>query len=106
MQATPARSSEPTSGKRPGRSLILRQNHSDRERMEALVVEFADGELTPGQLRAANERLRVRLAGLEARIADTGRVDVLAPLVLADDVRAAWEEVPRDQQRDRGRSWW
>lgn len=62
-----------------------------RARMDSLAVEFADGELTASQLRAASERLRSRLAAVEAEMADAGRADVLGPLVTADDVRAGWD---------------
>lgn len=52
---------------------------------------------------SAGERLakvrRAELAGAEARMADSGRIDVLGPLVLAGDVRAVWAVLDPDSQR-------
>jgi DNA invertase Pin-like site-specific DNA recombinase len=70
-----------------------------RTRLDALAVEFADGALTASQLRAATERLREKLADVEARMADAGRIDVLGPLVTADDVRAAWDGLSDARRR-------
>ncbi|WP_084815908.1 recombinase family protein [Frondihabitans sp. Leaf304] len=68
-----------------------------RERLDILALDFADGTLTSGQLRTATERLRSRLSAIEAELADAGRVDLLGPLVGADDVAASWAAltVPR-----------
>ncbi|MCM3778977.1 recombinase family protein [Microbacterium hydrocarbonoxydans] len=51
-----------------------------RVRREALGVEFADGNLTAEQVRAATERLNVQITDLEARLADSGRARVLGDL--------------------------
>lgn len=50
-----------------------------RGRLDALAMEFADGELTASQLRVATDRLRAELAEIEAQIADAGRLDLLGP---------------------------
>lgn len=70
-----------------------------RERLESLAVEFADGELTPGQLRAATERLRSRLAAVETELASSVRVDVLGPLVGAQRAADAWEALDIPHRR-------
>ncbi len=70
-----------------------------RTRLDALAVDFADGELTASQLRTATERLRDKLAGVETRMADAGRVDVLGPLVSVADVRAAWDSLSNARRR-------
>jgi site-specific DNA recombinase len=70
-----------------------------RGRLDALAGEFADGTLTASQLRIATERLRARLAALEAQIADAGRVDLLGSVVQADDVQAAWNGLSTDRRR-------
>jgi site-specific DNA recombinase len=70
-----------------------------RVRLDTLAVEFADGALTPSQLRAATGRMRSQLAEIEARMADAGRVGALAPLVLADDVQVAWDGLSTARQR-------
>lgn len=96
---------------RPGASkLIRKENHPDREaldaeatglreRLDALAVDFADGSLTASQLRAATGRMRDRLAEIDKEMADAGRVDVLGPLVGAEDVRAAWDALGTSRKR-------
>ena len=92
------------------RELLANQSHPDagalhdeangaRARLDALAVDFADGELTSSQLRAATGRLRERLGELEDQLADAGRVDILGPLIAADDVAAAWKSTPLARQR-------
>lgn len=70
-----------------------------RERLDTLAIDFADGSLTAGQLRTATERLRAKLSDLENQMADSARVDVLGPLVGADDVAAAWRELSTPAKR-------
>lgn len=61
-----------------------------RLRRDDLTKDYADGVLDRDQMRAANERLRVQIADLEAQIAEAGQTDVVSPLVLAEDDDAAW----------------
>ena len=70
-----------------------------RERLDGVAVEFADGSLTAAQLRTITERLRERIAGLEMAMADAGRVDLLGPVVSADDIQAAWDRLPLGHRR-------
>jgi hypothetical protein len=70
-----------------------------RLRLDQLATEFADGVLTASQLRTATDRTRSNLAAVEAQMADAGRVDVLGPLVSADDVRAVWSALGVARQR-------
>jgi DNA invertase Pin-like site-specific DNA recombinase len=70
-----------------------------RIRLDQLAEQFADGALSASQLRAGTERLRTRLADLEARMVHIDRAPLLADLVTAQDVRAAWEGVGLDRQR-------
>jgi site-specific DNA recombinase len=70
-----------------------------RTRLDQLATEFADGVLTSSQLRTATSRARSKLAAAESRMADAGRTDVLGPLVLAKDVRAAWAKLGTERQR-------
>lgn len=51
-----------------------------RVRREALGVEFADGNLTAEQVRAATERLTGQIGELESRLADSGRARMLGDL--------------------------
>jgi len=68
-------------------------------KLDALAVELADDGLTLGQFRTATDRLRERRAQIEAKIADAGRVDVLGPLLAADDAAEAWGVLDMDRRR-------
>lgn len=70
-----------------------------RSRLESTAVEFADGVVTPAQLRAITGRIRARMAEIEANLADAGRVDVLGPLVTASDVREVWDGLTLERRR-------
>lgn len=70
-----------------------------QKRLEQVAVEFADGELTGGQLRAITERLRSQIAQIDAELADAGRVSVLGPLIGAKDIVAVWRGLGTDRQR-------
>jgi site-specific DNA recombinase len=70
-----------------------------RARLDTLAVEFADGALTPSQVRTATDRVRAKLAEVEGRLADAGRVSVLGPLIGAADVDKIWQDLALDEQR-------
>ncbi|GAA1276889.1 recombinase family protein [Arthrobacter pascens] len=70
-----------------------------RQRLNSLATDFADGELTAQQLRAATARINEKLAAAEHAMADAGRVDVLGPLIKTKDVRAAWDTLRTSQRR-------
>lgn len=83
----------------PDAELLRGQAQALRSRLDTLAVEFADGTLTGGQLRVATERLRSRLADVEAAQAHASRVPVLVDLVGVADVAKAWESLPFDRKR-------
>lgn len=70
-----------------------------RERLTALATDFAEGELTSQQLRAASTRINEKLAAAEDAMADAGRVDLLGPLIRAENVRNEWDKLRSSQQR-------
>jgi DNA invertase Pin-like site-specific DNA recombinase len=70
-----------------------------RLRLDQLADAFADGTATHSQFRSGTERLRTRLADLEARMVHVDRAPLLADLVTAGDVRKAWEGIGLDRQR-------
>lgn len=78
---------------------IRQDAQAARARLDALAVDYADGSLTGGQLRTATARLRERIAGLEAQLADAGRLDVLGSLVGSADIAAAWANLSLPRQR-------
>jgi DNA invertase Pin-like site-specific DNA recombinase len=70
-----------------------------RMRLDQLAEDFADGIITRDQFLAGTERLRARLADLEARMVHVDRAPLLADLVTASDVRKVWEHLSLDRQR-------
>jgi uncharacterized protein involved in exopolysaccharide biosynthesis len=70
-----------------------------RRRIDALADEYAADTITLAQLTRATERLRARMAEIEARMADTARVDILGSLAGAEDARAVWERLDIDRKR-------
>lgn len=70
-----------------------------RRRLDALAVDFADGELTGSQLRVATERIRSQLSDVDGQLADAGRTNVLGDLVGSEDVAAVWDGLALDRQR-------
>jgi site-specific DNA recombinase len=70
-----------------------------RARRDGLATLLADGVLTEMAVRREATRLAERLAQLEHDQADAGRVNVLGPLLAADDKREAWEALGTDRQR-------
>ncbi|GIH51933.1 Site-specific DNA recombinase [Microbispora rosea] len=85
--------------KRPDTGALRAEAVALRERLENLAIDYADGTLTKSQMRTANERLTMKLNVIESQLADAGRVDVLGPLVKADDVAAVWETLGTARQR-------
>jgi site-specific DNA recombinase len=84
---------------RPDVGKLREDAQSLRARLDAVALDFADGVITSSQLRVITQRLRERLAAVEAAMADTARVDVLGPLVMAENARSSWDEMPTSRQR-------
>jgi site-specific DNA recombinase len=73
-----------------------------RARLDGLARDYADGVLDRTQMRTASDRVRERLSSVDDQLAELGRVDILAPLVLADDeaaTLAAWNGYPVPTRR-------
>jgi hypothetical protein len=71
-----------------------------RRRMDGLAEAYAAGDIDAYQLRAGSRRLRGRLDVIEDELAAMGRRPTLGRLMAAEDVRAAWEELSMDGQRE------
>jgi site-specific DNA recombinase len=84
---------------RPDLDALRTEAAGIRSRLDSLAVDFADGELTTSQLRAATDRGRARLAEVEAEMADAGRADVLGPLINGEDTQAAWDALTPPRRR-------
>ena len=67
-----------------------------RRRLDILASDLDIDERT---LARRDRALRAKLADLESRLADAGRVDVLGPLVAAGDVGKIWDALDVDRRR-------
>lgn len=70
-----------------------------RKRRQSLVGLVMDGTFTDTEVRERAAQMATQIAAVEARIGDAGRVDVLGPLVNAENVHAAWDALDVDRQR-------
>ncbi len=70
-----------------------------RDRLARLGSLFALGQIDEADLTGGRAKGEARLAEIEAQLADLGRESVLAPLVAAQDVAAAWEALGTDRKR-------
>jgi site-specific DNA recombinase len=68
-------------------------------RLTAAAAQFADGDITDGQLRVITRRLRARIAELDTRLAAAPGTGALLTLVTAADLEAAWDTLTVSQQR-------
>jgi DNA invertase Pin-like site-specific DNA recombinase len=84
---------------RPDVDALRTEANALRARLESVAAEFAEGELTTAQLRVINEKIGTKLAAIESRMAEAGRLSVLGPLVRAEDVRGVWESLDLDRRR-------
>jgi site-specific DNA recombinase len=84
---------------RPDAAALRREAKVIRRRLDGLARLLADDVLTEAGVRQESARLRGQLAVVEGKQADAGRVNVLGPLVAAEDVRAEWEAMDVDRQR-------
>jgi hypothetical protein len=84
---------------RPDMAELRGEADTLRMRLEQLAEAFSDGALTASQLRAGTERLRARLADLDAQMVHVDRAPLLADLVTSGDVRKAWQGIGLDRQR-------
>jgi DNA invertase Pin-like site-specific DNA recombinase len=70
-----------------------------RQRLDRLGPLFALGEISEVDLKGGRREGEIRLAEIEAELADLGRESVLAPLVAARNMAAAWEGLGTDRRR-------
>lgn len=87
------------SGDRPDAAALTREAAVLRRRLNTLAAALADEDITRDQHRQQAGRLRARLAEVEAEQADAGRVDILGPLIHAEDVAATWAALDTARQR-------
>jgi site-specific DNA recombinase len=85
---------------RPDVDALRSQAQVLRARLEEIAREFADDATMPvAMVRTMTERIQVKLADIEAQMADAGKVSVLGGLIGADDVRPVWDGLDIDRRR-------
>ncbi len=86
-------------GDRPDVAELRDEAAALRTRLDALAIEFADGDLTASQLRVATDRIKARLAGIESRMGDANASRVFQGLIGAADPRAVFDASTLDRRR-------
>lgn len=85
--------------KAPKYSELSKQADTLRRRLDSLAVEFADGDLTASQLRAATDRMQGKIADIEQSMAKRSTSAALAPLAGSTDIRKTWESLSIARRR-------
>ncbi|MFD2078059.1 Site-specific DNA recombinase [Actinopolymorpha cephalotaxi] len=84
---------------RPDTAALRTEAESLRVRIRGLGDLVEDGSMSPGEYKERKARLTQKLAEAEAGMQDFDRSPLLAGLVHADDVHAAFDALGLDQQR-------
>lgn len=89
----------PSAEEGPDLDVIRAEQLAKREQLRGLARDLMDGVLDREQVKEAGDHLRARLAELEHIVAEAGQVDVVAPLVAADDPGKVWDSYLTSTQR-------
>lgn len=92
------------------RELLVDRDRPDlgalRLRQKALLARadeqaelFAEGVLSKAQVAASSRKIAAQLAEVDTALTDAAKVDVLGPIVNADDPAAAWFGLDLDRKR-------
>ena len=86
---------------RPDLDALYAQQAAARTRLKQLGEDYAMELIERSTMLAGTEAARAKIADIQARITDAGRVDILGDAVAADDVWAWWhsEQVTNDRRR-------
>lgn len=74
--------------------------HGLRAQLDEAVALYSEGVLSAAQLRTTNQRLRERLAEVEALMVDPAKAVVLEDIVNAPDIAARWESLAWRERRE------
>ena len=85
--------------KRPDSDVLRVEAQALRVRIDDLATALADGLLDLAGVRRESERLRAKLADVEAQMAHSSRSPLLAALISAADVQAVWDALTLDRRR-------
>ncbi|OBB57951.1 hypothetical protein A5757_19230 [Mycobacterium sp. 852013-51886_SCH5428379] len=80
-------------------SVLQAQADVIRARMDSLAIEFAVGELTASQLRAATETMKASLAEVEEKIAASVHRHAVQDVLSYADLSAEWDSLEVDRKR-------
>jgi hypothetical protein len=81
---------------RPDAAALHTEADNLRRRLDALADDLDIDEVT---LARRSRALRAKLAEVESKLADAGKVDVLGPLLAAGDVAKVWDSLDVDRKR-------
>jgi site-specific DNA recombinase len=84
---------------RPDAGKLREQAVALRTRLDGAAAAYAAGAIELTQLTTITETIKARLTEVESQMIDTGRADVLGPLVGAEDVRAVWDALSVSRRR-------
>jgi DNA invertase Pin-like site-specific DNA recombinase len=70
-----------------------------KTRLDGIAAAVGSGAMLPSQVGIANAPILKRMAEIDSLMADAGRVDILGPLINADDVEKAWEALGVERKR-------
>jgi hypothetical protein len=70
-----------------------------RTRLDEIAADYEDDRITRSQFLTRTDKRRAKMGEIEAQLAQATEVSPLAPLIGADDVAAAWEDLTLGQQR-------
>ncbi|MFI5931284.1 recombinase family protein [Actinoplanes sp. NPDC051494] len=77
----------------PDLGALRAEGNALRQRLDDLAGLYAEGSIDARQLREGTTRIQIRSQLIDETIAEAGRRSVLAGVVDADDVAAAWEAI-------------
>jgi DNA invertase Pin-like site-specific DNA recombinase len=78
---------------------LRQQEAALRSRLDLLAADFADGVLTPSQLRTATKRIKGHLADVESQLYGPDPHRYFGDVIDAHDPRAAFHKLPIDRKR-------
>lgn len=81
------------------RAALVQEQATLQKRQEQLASELADTDMTPAQFRAMNARFTERMEEISNELAASADAADLRPLIDADDVQAAWDQLDLARRR-------
>jgi site-specific DNA recombinase len=70
-----------------------------RTRLDEIAADYEDDRITRSQFLTRTDKRRAKMGEIEAQLAQATEVSPLAPLIGAEDVAAAWDDLTLGQQR-------